>query len=267
MECLYSDPELHKAPVYPERPAVRIKGSNGKRYGRKLSKLADATAAVVLSRSEFVARCRERKARLDELTKQSRNQGSHDDAERLKRAALAQQLRELFVPLWLVTMEGESYYVSPNVVSDWRTERIPFRVMAKQRLSRIGRTASVRKIDVDASVVEQSADARGNRHAMGLAQNAWRIANWENNEDAKLAAHHWLFHGSLKPCSDPECLKREHSPCRYRRMQSAELTHLAFRYLESELKEQRSFFNGSRRAHKMRQPSTDELALAFKGWR
>lgn len=261
---------IETMPAQHEPGTTRI--AKSKRYGRKLSKLADNTAAVVRSEDEQKAHdylCAFAIVKLVKRRKEIR-------AERQHNVTLA--IRKLTAPMYGIDIEGMRYFVSANVLSDYRRERIPCVVVSMPVPQRFGRIAGVRKSDVDMFVHEQSLSARGNDHAMGLAQNAWRFAHLEKVTSVSLskyrdetaierAAYYWLFHGNLKPCNAPVCkccgsANDDNSNARRRRrMQAAELATLAYTYLEPD---SRSRFNGSRNAHRMASPTLDRLESLFR---
>lgn len=252
-----------------ERGLLRV--AKAKRYGRKLSKLAEATPAIVRSVEKHTAICRKAGKAIAAIVakRNAANNTNAQSGETAKHLATQRQhnltlaLRALCAPLYMVELdEGYQVFISANVLSDYRREGIACKVLAMPVLQRFGRIAGLRKADVDMAYVEQFHASRANAHAMGLAQNAWRIACAENDATSAKAAYFWLYHGSLKPCKDPDCgcsLCGESK----RKMQAAELTHLAFRFIGEQ--EERSHNHGSRTPHKARTPTEAQLSLAFGG--
>jgi hypothetical protein len=235
------DPELHK-PVKPR--TVTIKTTDGgriRRAGRiSLRRLADLTPYIV--RSEAEQRCKETAARrcipLLEEARKHVNYGTREG--KLRGARITMAMRDLSLPMFGVLLpcglddEPQHLYVSASVLADWRREGIRPEVVSMPVVQRHG-MRGLRTRDINDEIVRQQSESRRNEHAMGLAQEAWRLANLESDGSyvARLtlrAARHWLYHGNLKPCLDvhcPDCPKLS----RQRRMQAGELVTLAFRYV------------------------------------
>tara|TARA_R110002094_G_scaffold78340_1_gene84686 strand:+ start:15973 stop:16581 length:609 start_codon:yes stop_codon:yes gene_type:complete len=181
------------------------------------------------------------------------------------RQEIAEDLRELCLPVYGITLDdgedGYTVFASANVLSDYQRESIAFVVIAMPVIQRFGRIATIRKSEVDQEYLEQFAASRANDHAMGKAQNAFRLAKLEGDSEAMTVAYYWLWHGSLKVCKDPCC---KCSTCNEDRtkarattsvIQAGLLESLAETYLETE---SRSYFNGSRMPHRMKAlPSSD----------
>lgn len=244
--------ELETPPVV--RLAGEIRAHKSKRVGRKLSKLAQATPAVVRSYEEQEKHCRIASVAIPKLV--ARRAKVDRKSERGKRRSnnLTLAIAKLCVPMFCIRYEGcdSLWFVSANVLSDYKRENIGVEVLAYPVVQRFGRFASVRKADVDMDYLEQFAQSRANNHAMGHAQNAWRFAHLEGDAEGERAAFHWLYHGTIKPCRDPNCKKR-HEPWHYGddiELQSLIISRLALGYA-SESIASRSYFTGSRVRHKM----------------
>lgn len=233
--------------VVPATRYGKVKGpkvTSKRKLGRKLSKLAMASPAVVRSTDE-----QRKHERLCQLALQKlAERRSKIRSERRHNVTLA--LRKLTLPMFGIVVEGYAMFVSANVLSDYKREGVDVEVTSMPVIHRLGRIAGVRARDIDLAYVEQFAASRANDHAMGMAQNAWRYAHCEGDKDAERVAYHWLYHGNLKPCKDPHCKACESD--RKRRLQALEIHALAFRYLELDMVDRRSNFNGSRTQHRMK---------------
>ena len=239
------------------RGEVRVSKAKNK-LGRKLSKLANASEALIRSPQEQVEHCRTAPTRIAELLAlRSTLDGGQRCAN--QRQAIAEDLRELCLPVYGITLDdgkdGYTVFASANVLSDYQRESIAFVVIAMPVIQRFGRIATIRKSEVDQEYLEQFAASRANDHAMGKAQNAFRLAKLEGDSEAMTVAYYWLWHGSLKVCKDPGC---KCSTCNEDRtkarattsvIQAGLLESLAETYLETE---SRSYFNGSRLPHRMK---------------
>lgn len=239
--------------------------------GRKLSKLANATPAIVRSDAEHTEHCRGSIAAIRNILAERAKLDSAINADRSmatrarlahERLELQTQLRTVCMPLYGITFDDDDtatvYHVSANVLSDYKREGIKVTLVAFPVMRRYGRIASIRQSDANVAYCADYKDARGNNHAMGLAQTAWRIAHLEGDKDTAKVAYFWLYHGNLRVCRDIDC------PCctGKRRYKARELYLLAFRYLELELTDTRSRFYGSRFQHRMPEPTDAEL----NGW-
>lgn len=232
--------------------------------GRKLSKLAAASPAIVLSEAAVVARQRKAPAAIARIVLARQNASGTPQQKQERQHKLTLALRALCAPLYKVRMaEGFEAFVSANVLHDYRCGGIEVEVLAMPVFQRFGRVASIRQADIDAEYLERFHASRANDHAMGKAQSAWRIAHAEGDDDAERVVYYWLFHGSLKPCNAPDC-----TCCgKRKRLQPMELQVLATRYLELE-HETRSRNFGDRRPHKLSPPTAQQLRMAFNGnWR
>tara|TARA_R110000751_G_scaffold300963_1_gene413059 strand:- start:39041 stop:39892 length:852 start_codon:yes stop_codon:yes gene_type:complete len=251
---------IDTAPTIILRGEVRVSKAKNK-LGRKLSKLANATPTVIRSPLEQVEHCRKASALIPTLVAERAKLGRTEKHvnDRRRSEAITLELRELCMPVYGITLDdgedGYTVFASANVLSDYQRESIAFVVIAMPVLQRFGRIASIRKSDVDQAYLEQFAASRANDHAMGKAQNAFRLAKLEGDSEAMTVAYYWLWHGSLKVCKDPCC---KCSTCNADRTQARSTTSviqagllesLAEAYIETE---SRSYFNGSRLPHRMK---------------
>ena len=259
--------ELETPPVVREPATIRV--AKAKRMGRRLSKLAQASPAIVRSVDEQTAHCRYCATRIPELTAMRKQCDRSTDAGKALSAQYTAELRDLSVPMFTIRMpvgDNESYtvHVSANILSDYKREGMTVEVLAMPVLQR-SRFYGVRKADVDMGYIADYHDARANDHAMGKAQTAWRLAHCEGDVDAERAAYYWLYHGSFtQSCKDIACFVCVSLNQHKRNMQRAETLKLVFRYLGLEC-EDHSHFHGSRFGHKVKQPDEETLRLSFSG--
>tara|TARA_R110000782_G_scaffold211669_1_gene299812 strand:+ start:123 stop:971 length:849 start_codon:yes stop_codon:yes gene_type:complete len=260
---------IDTAPTIVLRGEVRVSKAKNK-LGRKLSKLANATNTVIRSPQEQTNHCRKASVLIPELVAERAKLGrtvAHV-TDRRRSEAISLELRDLCAPVWMISLddgdEGYSVFVSANVLSDYQRESVAFIVLAMPVYQRFGRIAGIRKSDVDQAYLDQFAASRANDHAMGKAQNAFRLAKLEGDSEAMTVAYYWLWHGSLKVCKDPCC---KCSTCNEDRtkarattsvIQAGLLESLAETYIETET---RSYFTGSRLPHRMKAlPKSDGVS-------
>lgn len=212
------------------------------RLGRKLSKLANAVPAMVRSDAEHTTHCRASVATVKEIiAERNRLRAYSTDNGNVLRAQVMRlrqdlqiALREITMPLYGITYDSDEtasvYHVSANVLSDYKREGIKVTLVAFPVFRKYGRIASIKTRDTNVAYCEDYKNSRGNNHAMGYAQSAWRIAHLEGDKEAAEVAYFWLYHGSLRVCKDLDC------PCcaGKRRYKARELYLVAFRYLELE---------------------------------
>lgn len=233
------------------RGDVRIEGRKG--FGRKLSKLASATPAIIRS-SEAQERIAKKLGRSVEAMVRKYQSLSGNRANDVRiRSSISAALVRLCVPMFKVSLDGFSFYASPNVVSDYYREGYRDFVVAYPIVQKHGRIASVRITEKELEYVEEFANGRANRHACGYAQTAYRVARLNNDAECADEARRWLIAGT----------------CKYLAKNSEDVIvqRLMSLFDEEFFNDARSYFYGSRLPHKMRQPSIEELpALFASGW-
>lgn len=237
----------------PPKPRPRGTVCIGKgKYGVKASKLAADVPAVVRT----VDRQERLEAKLPSIMAKLvvlHNNANHN-AE--KRARIALAMRSLSQRMFGIEFAGTQYrcYVSANVLSDYKREGIEVVVWRKPATRKRDSKRARLALSTDASKIlylAEAKEARANNHACGWAQTAWRIAHAEGDQKAQDAAYAWLVDGT----------------CEYlARLQSTSEGIERMRELfAAEYFDRRSNFHGSRRPHRMRPPTQDELAAIFSG--
>lgn len=194
-----------------ERKAVAAltRGDDGRalaprrKAGISLSKLADATPAIVRSVAE--QQWHERIADIAVPVLELRRKKLRSE----KRHNVTLALRKLQCPMFGIEYEGTRMFVSANVLSDYVREGLkPIVFSMPDFNTRVRYYRADRRTRASAEQWHSvnSRMARANDHAMGLAQNAYRWARLEGDKEGMRVAYHWLYHGNmLKPCNAPEC--------------------------------------------------------------
>jgi len=176
-----------------------------------------------------------------------------------QREVIALAIRDLTVRMYGIEIDDFRCFVSETVLADYHANGIYPELFASPiRRGRQGKRLRTREIHN--GLLEQQADSRANKHAMGIAQNAWRFAHLEGDKLAERVAYHWLYHGTLKPCKDSLC--HACNPDRKRRLQARELTMLAFKYLDEHA--DNATHCGTRKPHKMSKNPPDGFIGAVK---
>ena len=251
---------LDTNPTVRNRGDVRI--AKTKRVGVRLSKLA-MSPAVVMSEAEFIAHASTVRERLLPILRVlNRWHGSRSNAEAIAHNEAQSALRSLVVPLYGIRYDHDAsnsqWFVSGSVLSDYKREGIAVTVVSLPYCYAIG--SRLYGAGKEQSNTEADAVTDDSAFFAMVRQCAMECAMIGDNYASKVFGH-WLYHGGIKECHEPECPK-----CKGKaRWTLKSMLETARVYVLEHWESRRSGFHGSRIRHKPERMKPEDLSIAFRG--